>query len=170
MVLVPQVVDEVAPIPVVAACGIADGRGLAAALALGAQGANLGTRFIASEEAELNEDYKKAVLAAGSDQTVRAAFVNELVPPASEGAYVTAPRVVRNSFIDEWHGREEDVRRAKGQLVERMRAAISDGTVHEFLVVTGEVAGAIDEVLPAAEIVRQMATGAEEVLQALARA
>ncbi len=54
MVLVPQVVDEVSPVPVVAAGGIADGRGLAAALALGAQGANIGTRFIASEEAELS--------------------------------------------------------------------------------------------------------------------
>ncbi|HWC12567.1 MAG TPA: nitronate monooxygenase family protein [Acidimicrobiales bacterium] len=167
MVLVPQVVDEVAPVPVVAAGGIADGRGLAAALALGAQGANVGTRFIASDEAQLSDGYKKAVLATRSDQTLRAAFVNDLVPPASEGAYATAPRVVRNSFIDEWHGREDEARRMKGQLVERMRTAMGDGTVHELLVITGEVAGAIDEVLPAAEIVRRMAAGAEEVLRAL---
>ena len=167
MVLVPQVVDEVAPVPVVAAGGIADGRGLAAALALGAQGANVGTRFIASDEAQLSDGYKKAVLATRSDQTLRAAFVNDLVPPASEGAYASAPRVVRNSFIDEWHGREDEARRMKGQLVERMRTAMGDGTVHELLVITGEVAGAIDEVLPAAEIVRRMAAGAEEVLRAL---
>ncbi len=167
MVLVPQVVDEVGPVPVVAAGGIADGRGLAAALALGAQGANVGTRFIASEEAELSEGYKKAVLAARSDQTVRAAFVNELLPPASDGAFATAPRVVRNSFIEDWRGREDDVHRMKGQLVERMRTAIGDGTVHELLVVTGEVAGAIREVLPAAEIVRRMAIDAEQMLRAL---
>ena len=169
MVLVPQAVDAVAPVPVVAAGGIADGRGLAAALALGAQGANVGTRFIASEEAELTEGYKEVVLAATSDQTVRAAFVNDLVPPASEGAYLTAPRVVRNSFIDEWHGREDDVRAAKVELAERMGAAMADGTVHELLVITGQVAGAIHEILPAAEIVRRMAAEAEGVLQSISR-
>ena len=167
MVLVPQVVDEVAPLPVVAAGGIADGRGLAAALALGAQGANVGTRFIASEEAELSEGYKAAVLAARSDQTVRAAFVNDLVPPASAGAYATAPRVVRSAFVDAWHGREEEVRAERGRLVEQVRATMGDGTFHELLVVAGEVAGAIDEVLPAAEIVRRLASGAEDVLRAL---
>lgn len=108
MVLVPQVVDQVAPVPVVTAGGIADGRGLAAALAVGAQGVNVGTRFIASEEAELPEEYKACVLAARSDQTVRAPFVNDLVPSASEGAYSTAPRVVRNTFIEKWQGRDEE--------------------------------------------------------------
>ena len=169
LVLVPQVVDAVAPVPVVAAGGIADGRGLAAALALGAQGANVGTRFIASQEAGLSEGYKKAVLAAASDQTLRAEFVNNLVPPASEGAWATAPRVVRNAFVEEWHGREDQVRAARDQLVEKMRAAMADGTVHELLVIVGEVAGAIDDILPAAEIVRRMASGAEEVLRALPR-
>ncbi len=168
MVLVPQVVDAVAPLPVVAAGGIADGRGLAAALALGAQGVNVGTRFIASQEAELSDGYKAAVLAANPDQTVRATFVNDLVPPASEGAFATAPRVVRNPFIDEWYGREDEVSRMKGQLVDRMRAAMGDGTVHELLVIAGEVAGSIDDLLPAAEIVRRMAVGAEEVMRALA--
>src|SRR5919199_6325145 len=148
LVLVPPVVDAVAPVPVVAAGGIADGRGLAAALALGAHGANVGTRFVASVEAELADDYKKAVLAAASDQTLR---------------------VVRNAFVEEWHGREDQVRAARDQLVEKMRAAMADGTVHELLVIVGEVAGAIDDILPAAEIVRRMASGAEEVLRALPR-
>lgn len=170
MVLVPQVVDEVAPVPVVAAGGIADGRGLAAALALGAQGVNVGTRFIASEEAELSEEYKASVLAARSDQTVRAAFVNELVPPASEGAYPSAPRVLRNPFVEEWQGREDEVRGMRDQLAARMAAAMRDGTVHELMVVTGEVAGAIDEVLAAAEIVRRMVAGAEQVLRAISPA
>jgi enoyl-[acyl-carrier protein] reductase II len=169
IVLVPQVVDAVHPVPVVAAGGIADGRGLAAALALGAQGANVGTRFILSEEAELSAGYKQAVLAARSDETLRAAFVNDLVPPASDGAYVTAPRVIRNAFVDEWLGREDDVRRMKDDLVERMRTAVRENKVHELMVITGEVAGALDDVLPAAEIVRHIATGAEDVLRALAR-
>lgn len=165
MVLVPQVVDEVAPLPVVAAGGIADGRGLAAALALGAQGVNVGTRFIASEEAELSDGNKACVVAAGSDQTVRAAFVNDLVPLASEGAYPSAPRVVRNAFIEEWQGQEEAFMRMRDQLSDRMRAAMADGTVHELMVITGEVAGAIEGVLPAAEIVRGMAAEAENVLR-----
>ena len=170
MVLVPQVVDEVAPVPVVAAGGIADGRGLAAALALGAQGANVGTRFIASEEAEVSEGYKDAVLAARADDTVRAAFLNTLLPAASEGAYPTAPRVVRNAFIDEWCGRDDDVRHAQEELGLRMRAAMADGTVHELLVIAGEVAGAVSAILPAAEIVRRIEAEAERVLQALSPA
>lgn len=167
MVLVPQVVDAVTPRPVVAAGGIADGRGLAAALALGAQGVNVGTRFIASDEAELSEGYKASVLAARSDDTVRAPFMNDLVPPSSEGAYPSAPRVVRNAFVSEWLGREAEFEKMRPELAERMRAAMSDGTIHELLVITGEVAGAIDEVLPAGEIVRTMVSDAEEVLRAL---
>lgn len=167
MVLVPQVVDAVAPVPVVAAGGIVDGRGVAAALALGAQGANLGTRFIASEEAQVSDGYKAAVLAATSEQTVRAEFVNELLPGASEGAYATAPRVVRNAFIDEWYGREDEAHTNRARLVEQMRAAIADGSIHELLVLTGEAAGAIREILPAAEIVRRVATEGENVLRAL---
>jgi enoyl-[acyl-carrier protein] reductase II len=169
MVLVPQVVDAVAPLPVVAAGGIADGRGLAAALALGAQGANVGTRFIASEEAELSEGYKACVLAARSDQTLRADFINDLVPPSSQGAYPAAPRVVRNAFVEEWQGRDEHFRAMRDEIADRMRAAMRDGTVHEFMVVTGEVAGSIDEILPAGDIVRRMAMEAEEVLRALGR-
>lgn len=168
MVLVPQVVDEVAPVPVIAAGGIVDGRGLAAVLALGAQAANVGTRFLASEEAEISDGYKTAVLAATSDQTVRAPFVNELVPPSSEDGYAVAPRVIRNAFVDEWQGNEDLFRANKGQLLDQIRSAMANGTFHELIVVTGEGAGAIDEILPAADIVRQMATLAQEVLRALA--
>lgn len=167
MVLVPQVVDEVAPLPVVAAGGIGDGRGLAAALALGAQGVNVGTRFIASDEAELSDGYKACVVAAGSEQTVQAAFVNHLVPPASEGAYLSAPRVVRNAFIEEWQGPDDAFFRMRDELYDRMRAAMADGTIHELMVITGEVAEAIEGILPAAEIVRGMAAEAEHVLRTL---
>lgn len=124
MVLVPQVVDAVAPLPVVAAGGIGDGRGFAVALALGAQGVNVGTRFIASDECELAEEYKQAVLLARSDQTVRATFVNELVPAASGGAYASAPRVVRNAFVDEWYERDDDVRTMRDDLAEQVGQAM----------------------------------------------
>jgi enoyl-[acyl-carrier protein] reductase II len=168
MILVPQVVDEVAPVPVIAAGGIVDGRGLAAVLALGAQAANVGTRFLASEEAEISDGYKKAVLAATSDQTVRAPFVNELVPQSSEGGYAVAPRVIRNAFVDEWQGNEDLLQANKGKLLDQVRSAMANGTFHELIVVTGEGVGAIDEILPAADIVQQMATQAQEVLRGLA--
>jgi nitronate monooxygenase/enoyl-[acyl-carrier protein] reductase II len=72
MALVPQVVDAVSPIPVLAAGGIADGRGIAAAVMLGAQGVNMGTRFLASAEANISDDWKQAILAAQSEEAVKA--------------------------------------------------------------------------------------------------
>ena len=70
-VLVPQVVDALSPLPVVAAGGITDGRGLAAALLFGAAGANVGTRFLASVEASLGEDWKQRLVDAPQDETVQ---------------------------------------------------------------------------------------------------
>src|SRR5205085_1711208 len=72
MALVPQVVDAVGPIPVVAAGGIGDGRGIAAALMLGAQGANMGTRFLASKEATVSDDWKDGILRAQSEDAIKA--------------------------------------------------------------------------------------------------
>jgi enoyl-[acyl-carrier protein] reductase II len=72
--LVPQVVDAVAPIPVIAAGGITDGRGLAAAIALGAQGVNIGTRFLASVESRIPESWKQAIVAAESEDAVKVEF------------------------------------------------------------------------------------------------
>ena len=81
MALVPQVVDAVAPIPVLAAGGVADGRGLAAALVLGAAGVNVGTRFLASEEASTDEGWKQRIIDAESEDTVRFETWGAIVPP-----------------------------------------------------------------------------------------
>jgi nitronate monooxygenase/enoyl-[acyl-carrier protein] reductase II len=155
-------------VPVVAAGGIADGRALAAALALRAQGVNVGTRFMASTEAELDDAFKAAILGAASEDTVRAAFVNDLVPPESAGSFASAPRVLRNAFVDEWHGREDEARRERDALVGQLRAAMGAGTAHELLPIMGEVAGAIHEILPAAEIVARMVDDADRILRTLA--
>jgi enoyl-[acyl-carrier protein] reductase II len=80
MALVPQVVDAVAPIPVVAAGGIFDGRGIAAALMLGAAGVNLGTRFIACRESPAPDEWKQAIVRAKSEDVMRAEVLNEIVP------------------------------------------------------------------------------------------
>jgi enoyl-[acyl-carrier protein] reductase II len=86
MTLVPQVVDAVRPLPVVAAGGIYDGRGLAAALVLGAAGVNLGTRFLASREATISDANKQAILAAASEDAVTFEALNELLPsPGTRG-------------------------------------------------------------------------------------
>jgi enoyl-[acyl-carrier protein] reductase II len=168
IVLVPQVADAVDPIPVVAAGGIGDGRGLAAALALGAAGVNVGTRFLASVEAEIDQEWKQAILAAQSQETTRASFVNQLVPPPSPGAFDVAPRVLRTPFIERWLGRDEEVAGQREGLVEEFTAAMDEGRAHELLPVTGEVAGMVKEILPAAEIVRRMVAEAEAVIGKMA--
>lgn len=168
MVLVPQVAQAVHPVPVAAAGGIGDGRGLAAALALGAAGVNVGTRFLASEEAEIDQEWKQAILAAQSQETTRASFITQLVPPPSPGAFDVTPRVLRTPFIERWLGREEEVARQREGLVEEFTAAMQEGRAHQLLPVTGEVAGLIREILPAAEIVRQMVADAEAVLRSAA--
>src|SRR4029077_1395303 len=84
MTLVPQVVDAVSPIPVVAAGGIFDGRGIAAALMLGAVGVNLGTRFIASKEAPAPQEWKQAIVDAKSEHAMKVEVLNDITPlPAS---------------------------------------------------------------------------------------
>jgi enoyl-[acyl-carrier protein] reductase II len=82
MALIPQVADAVDPIPVLAAGGVADGRGLAAALVLGAQGANVGTRFLASEEASAEEGWKRTILQTESEDVVRFEAWEGIFPPA----------------------------------------------------------------------------------------
>ncbi len=86
MALVPQVVDAVAPIPVVASGGIFDGRGIAAALMLGAAGVNLGTRFLASPEAPVSEEWKQAITNAKSEDAIKVDVLNDISPlPGTAG-------------------------------------------------------------------------------------
>lgn len=99
--LVPSMVDEVAPLPVVAAGGIADGRGLAAALMLGAAGVTMGTRFLASTEASSDPAEVAGLLAARAADTVRTDAFDEVRGPAWPEGH--DGRVVRNPFTEEWH-------------------------------------------------------------------
>jgi enoyl-[acyl-carrier protein] reductase II len=165
LVLVPQVVDAVAPIPVVAAGGIADGRGLAAALALGAAGVNVGTRFLASTEAEIAEEWKQAIVRARSGDTTRARFVTKLVPGTGPGGFDVTPRVLRTPFVEEWLGRDDDVERERDRLSGELMRAAQEGRAHELTPVMGDAAGMIDEILPAGEIVRRMVADAESTVR-----
>lgn len=164
MVLVPQVVAAVKPIPVLAAGGISDGRRLAAALALGAQGANVGTRFVATEEATVADEWKRAIIAARAEDAVKVDFWWDMRPPPP-GEFDVPPRALRTPFIEQWLGRREAARAEGEQLMARIGQAMADSRMYEAVPFAGQSAGAIEEILPAAEIVRRFAVEAEQALR-----
>jgi enoyl-[acyl-carrier protein] reductase II len=88
-----------------------------------------------------------------------------IFPPAGGGAYATVPRVMRTPFVQEWSGRTEEARREAEWLRDEVRSAIRGRTTHELLPFTGQTAGMIRDVLPAAEIVERMAAEAEQALK-----
>jgi nitronate monooxygenase/enoyl-[acyl-carrier protein] reductase II len=167
MALVPQVVDAVRPLPVLASGGIADGRGLAAALALGAQGVNIGTRFLASAECAVPDAWKAGIVAAASQDAVKVRFAQYVLPGPSEGGYETVPRSLRTRFVEEWNDRPEEAAAHAEALRARMTAAMRDGTAHELLPLTGQTAGLVHDVAPAADLVRRLVTEAEAALRRL---
>jgi nitronate monooxygenase/enoyl-[acyl-carrier protein] reductase II len=165
--LLPQVVDAVAPIPVVAAGGIADGRGLAAALTLGAQGANLGTRFLASREASISEAWKQLILGAASDDAIKADVWWEVFPlPA--GAFDVVPRALRTTILDEWQRRPEEAKRQAERLRQEVLAAVQAGSMEQLVPFTGQSAGLVTEILSAGEIVHRLVAEAEDALKTAA--
>jgi len=165
MALVPQVVDAVSPIPVLAAGGIADGRGIAAAVMLGAQGVNMGTRFLASAEANISDDWKQAILAAQSEEAVKAEIWKDIFPPAREGAFDVVPRALRTPFINEWQERREEAHQVAERLIGEVGAAMQQGRMFDKVPFTGQSAGMIQEILPAAEIVGRLIAEAERALK-----
>ena len=161
MALVPQVVRAVAPVPVLAAGGIATGEGLAAALALGAEGALIGTRFLATPEAPVAEGFKKAILASDGHDTVLTEIPDIARGRVWPGAY---SRVVRNRLIEEWAGREGDLRARRSEVGAAMVAAFQSGDASYAPLFIGQDAGLIDSILPAAEIVHRLVADAEAAL------
>lgn len=153
------------PIPVLAAGSVADGRGLAAALVLGAQGANVGTRFLASEEASADDVWKRAILETESEEVIRFEVFKEILPSTSDRAYDTVPRVMRTSFVEEWQRRPEVARREAERLRAEIMSAVQEHRPHELVPFTGQTVGLIHNILPAAEIVRTMITEAERALK-----
>lgn len=161
--LVPAVVDAVGDIPVLAAGGIADGRGLAAALMLGAEGVWMGTRFVASEEWAGGDWAKARVVAASTDDTVQTR-VYDLISGAPFPEWA-GDRVIRNAFVDTWGPREAEVPAQAETLVQQISAALRDGDADVAAVRAGSAAGLIHAVEPAGEIVRRVVAEAEQVLR-----
>ncbi len=162
MALIPQIVDAV-KIPVLAAGSIVDGRGLAAALAFGAHGVWMGTRFIASHEANAAKAYKQRVVTAGSDDTVIAR------------CYSGKPmRVLNNDYVRDWEKRPQDLQPFPAQLVHAFQdgvtnfTAAADADPDRTMMPAGQGVGAVHEILPAGEIVRRTVAEAESVISRMA--
>lgn len=175
LALVPAVVDAVAPVPVVAAGGIGDGRGLAAVLTLGASAGWLGTRFVMAAEAPALPRYRDLLAAADETSTVYSSLFDVGWPHAPH-------RTLRNSTIDAWEAAGRPApgsRPGEGEVI----ATWDDGwPVHRYESssardgVTGDIealplwagqsVGLVDDVLPAGEIVRRLAEGAAAALRA----
>ncbi|CAL9337866.1 NAD(P)H-dependent flavin oxidoreductase [Streptomyces sp. enrichment culture] len=168
MALVPQVVDAVRPLPVLASGGVADGRGLAAALALGAQGVNIGTRFLASAECAIPDEWKADIVSAASQDAVKVQFVEHVLPGPTEGGYETVPRSLRTRFVEEWNSRPEAAAASAEALRNQMMTAMRDGTAYELIPLTGQTAGLIHDVAPAADLVHRLVAEAETALRDLA--
>jgi NAD(P)H-dependent flavin oxidoreductase YrpB (nitropropane dioxygenase family) len=175
--LVPTVVDAVAPVPVVAAGGIVDGRGLAAVLALGAVGAWIGTRFLASEEVSMHPDYRERVLNGTVAETVYTSLFDVKWPNAPH-------RVLRNSTFDAWEaagkppsgqrpGEDDELATdAYGNTVVRYQSATArsdhEGNIEAFPLWVGQGVSLVKKVQPASEIVCQIAEEAKRTLKRLA--
>jgi NAD(P)H-dependent flavin oxidoreductase YrpB (nitropropane dioxygenase family) len=164
MTLVPMVVRAVAPLPVLAAGGIADGRGMAAALALGAEGVLLGTRFLASDESPLHPNLKQAIVRSNGHDTVLTEIPDIAAGRVWPGAMA---RTLRNRFVEHWAGREWTLRRHAKAARETMLTARANGDADHAAILIGQDAGLIDSILPAGELVHQIAAQAERIIAEL---
>jgi len=178
MALAPRVVDAVAPLPVVAAGGVADGRGLAAALALGAAGVWMGTRFLLAEEAATHPVYQEQVVRADETDTVYSQLFDIGWPGAPH-------RALRNSTVRAWEAGGRPVSGARPGEGEVVATAADGRPVHRYSDVAGQAgmvgevealalyagqgAGLVTRRQPAGEIVREIADEAVRALQVAAR-
>jgi nitronate monooxygenase len=162
--LVPAVVDTVAPVPVLAAGGIADGRGVAAALMLGAHGAVLGTRFSAASEALTHERAKARIVAARATDTVQTR-VFDIIRGYGAWPAPFAARALRNEFFARWHGRDGELEAVLATEQPVYQHAVAEGAFETAMILAGEAVELIDAVVPAAELVRQIGAEAEARLR-----
>ena len=161
--LVPAVVDAVGSIPVLAAGGVADGRGLAAALMLGAAGVVVGTRFWATPEALGSDTVKAHLVHAKGDDTLRTRVfdtVRELDWPTEYSG-----RAIANDFTDRWHGKDTELGQKLDTVKEGWWAAQRSQNLHEAVVFAGEGLDLIAEIRPAGCIVRSIVEEAEGLLR-----
>jgi NAD(P)H-dependent flavin oxidoreductase YrpB (nitropropane dioxygenase family) len=179
--LVPAVVEAVKPVPVIASGGIANGRGVVAALSLGAQAVSMGTRFLASEETQVVRAYKERVVQSRAEDTVYTVLFDVGWPDA-------AHRVLRNTVLAEWEaaGRPASGQRpgegsivgtlpVAGMTVEMVKYMVFPpltgftGDIDNTVLYAGESCSLVHDIKPAAQIVRDVVREAEEAMEELQR-
>lgn len=158
MVLIPQIVDAV-NIPVVAAGGIADGRGFAAALALGAEGVQMGTRFVCAEESPAHVKYKERIVKAGDRDTVVTARIT--------GHPVRCLKNKLSREFDKLEAERAPIEEFEKLGTGRLKAAVVDGDVEWGSVMAGQIAGLVRDIKPAKEIIEEIIEEAYEILRKL---
>lgn len=166
LTLLPAVVAVAAGRPVLAAGGLVDGRGLAAALCLGAAGALMGTRFLLTPEAPITAREKEALLAATPGATIAGDIFDIMWGRPWPGVQA---RALRNHLTARWSGREEELRAGREEALAELRRAEQAGDLTEMIVLAGAGVGAIHALQPAGEVVRQVVAEAAEVLRACGR-
>jgi enoyl-[acyl-carrier protein] reductase II len=165
MVLVPAVVDVAGDTPVVAAGGIADGRGIAAALALGAQGVSLGTRFLASTEMGIDAAWKDRIVAATALDAVKVPHSERVMPPFNlpQIGVPFAPRALRTALIERLEADPEAVDPA--EVGPQLLAAVRAGGGHDLLPFAGQSVELVHDIAPAAAIVERVVGEAEAAIR-----
>ena len=160
--LLPAAVDLAGSLPVLAAGGVCDGRGLAAALVLGAQGVLMGTRFFASRQAAASQALKDRLNVAGGDDTLRTRVFDIARsldwPPEYTG------RAISNRFSATWHGREEELSKNADQVLRAYESARQQDDVYTVALFAGEGVDLVRDTPSAAEIVARMVSEAEALL------
>ena len=162
--LLPAVVAAAGATPVLAAGGIADGRGLAAALALGAAGAYIGTRFLATPEAPVRPAWKAAIVAAGPSDTIHSHAFDRLWGTPWPGARV---RAIANRFTATWDGREEALAAQRDAVRETVWQAERDDDPGLYALMAGTGVAAIDAITPAATVVETLVADAATTIARL---
>jgi nitronate monooxygenase len=161
LTLVPAVVDAVAPIPVLAAGGIADGRAIAAALMLGAEGVWIGTRFLATHECGVSDAHKAAVIAATTDDTILTDVYD--IARSTPWPEDVSGRAIRDAFADRWHGHDDELRamvREEAHAPRDRATPVSEARGHW----AGEASSFVTEREHAADVVELLARATHEVL------
>ncbi len=161
--LLPAVVAAAGGRPVLAAGGIVDGRGLAAALCQGAAGVLMGTRFLATPEAPIAAVHKQAILDAAPGATVASELFDIIWGDAWPGVRV---RALRNGLTARWLGREDELRAARDAALAEMQRAETAGDADGMALLAGEGAGLIEALRPAGEVVRETVEEAAAILSA----
>ena len=160
--LVPAVVDAARGTPVAAAGGVTDGRGLAAALMLGADGALVGTRFYATQEAMGPQVAKERIVEASGDKTIRSILFDIARQNVWPAPYTG--RVLRNEFSEKWRGREAELMQHQAEEAARYNKAREAGDFETAAVIAGEGVDMISDIPPAKEVVDRMVKEAAALL------